>query len=488
MTVTPLYSMDGGASWTETILPLPQGWGGMTDPDIVYTPDGTAVLSTEGLAYALKDGVEVITTLAMVVLRSTDGGKSWSAPITIHANDPSDDKGWIACDTWPASSYKGRLYFTWGASSPIRFARSTDGGKTWKGVGAAAAGTELNVQGYAPAVCVGPDGVIHIAWHVPGSSTIQYIRSSDGGDSFQQEKTIATGVASMNSNLPITDGWPHFPGATFRVLTLCTIAATSDNKVTVAWADMREGVSRIYQTWSTDSGNSWQGGVSGQPLLNSYPVDNQHHFHPQLATSDPATVGCTFYEFGPKPQTMLIDIRLTTKVPSDTAFAFPGTITDQAWDPAIAAPFSHGDQSVTFIGEYFGLAGTNGEFFPVWTDTRTGLQELFCSGVSQAVRIVPPIPPEIWGEIVYGVVNDGGGLVIVGGVPIHIGPWGPMSDILNAIAALRAASRIGAAQGETARRALWGVIASIARAGERGSLGGGVFGGGLGGFGSGMAG
>jgi hypothetical protein len=486
MTVTPSYSLDGGKSWNATPLTLAQGWGGMTDPDIVFTPAGVAVLMTEGLAYTPDAGDEGITTLAMVVFRSTDGGKTWSGPITLHAGDPTDDKGWIACDTLAGSPYHGRLYSVWGADSPIRFARSLDGGVTWKGAGTSASGSQLAVEGYAPAICSGPDGVIHIAWHDPGSSVINYVQSTDGGDSFSAARTIVTGITSLTSALPNTDGWPHFPGATFRVMTLCTMAATKDNHVVIAWADMREGVSRIYQVWSTDSGNNWQGGAAGQQLLPNYPVDQQHHFHPQLSTADPRTLGCAFYEFGPKPMAMGIDVRLTTKAPFDTAFVAPGTVTDQPWDPAVAAPFSHGDTNVTFIGEYFGLAGTSGELVPVWTDTRTGAQDLFCAVVLARSFFPPPpvwpqfpwppIPPEIWGQIVFGVVNDGGGLIIVGGRPVPVPPWGPITDILQALAALSAVQQIGQVEAQNARVALWRTIGSIARAGEKGELGGGLFG------------
>ncbi len=478
MTVLPLFSINGGQSWTATPLALPQGWGGMTDPDIVFTPDGTAVLLTEGLAYTPNAGDEGITTLAMVVFRSTNGGKSWDGPIILHANDPTDDKGWITCDSLAGSPYSGRLYAVWGASSPIRFARSLDGGVTWKGMGKDNPGTQLAVEGFAPAVCTGPDGVIHVAWHIPGSSEITYVRSTDGGETFSSPAVIVSGMKSLNSVLPITDSWPHFLGATFRVMTLCAIAATLDNRVVIAWADMREGVSRIYQTWSTDSGKSWSGGASGKPLLPKYPVDQQQHFHPQLCTTDPHTLGCAFYEFGPKANGMTIDVRLTSKMASDVAFVPPGTVTDQGWDPAVAAPLSHADSAVTFIGEYFGLAGTSHELFPVWTDTRTGSQDLFCAVVLSVFLPPPPppwplvelIPPQILTRIIAGVVQDGGGLIIVNGVPIRVPPRGPVMELLRALAGLYAAGQIAHAEARAAETALWRVVEAVARSGVKGQV------------------
>ena len=53
------------------------------------------------------------------------------------------------------------------------------------------------------------------------------------------------------------------------------------------------------------------------------------------------------------------------------------TVTDQPWNPVTDAPWSHGDSNVTFIGDYFGIDASNQGFYPLWTDTRTGIQELF---------------------------------------------------------------------------------------------------------------
>jgi hypothetical protein len=52
-------------------------------------------------------------------------------------------------------------------------------------------------------------------------------------------------------------------------------------------------------------------------------------------------------------------------------------VTDRAWDPTVDAPWSHGDASTTFIGDYFGLDASSNGFSVFWTDTRTGIQEMF---------------------------------------------------------------------------------------------------------------
>jgi hypothetical protein len=69
----------------------------------------------------------------------------------------------------------------------------------------------------------------------------------------------------------------------------------------------------------------------------------------------------------------------------NSARGFPSirtTVTDQAWDPSVDAPFSEGTPQTTFIGDYFGFAASELGFFPFWTDTRTGIQEIFTAGLS----------------------------------------------------------------------------------------------------------
>ncbi len=58
------------------------------------------------------------------------------------------------------------------------------------------------------------------------------------------------------------------------------------------------------------------------------------------------------------------------------------TVTDQPWDPSIDAPFADANPNVTFIGDYFGLAASaQFGWFPFWTDTRTGIQEIWTARV-----------------------------------------------------------------------------------------------------------
>jgi hypothetical protein len=111
---------------------------------------------------------------------------------------------------------------------------------------------------------------------------------------------------------------------------------------------------------------------------------------PQLISTPSGEIGCTFYELGPKNSVgranpsspLLIDVIIAFSIDDGQTFSARETVTDYPWDPAVDAPFSHGDRQVTFIGDYFGLDASRLGFFPLWTDTRTGIQEIFTARVN----------------------------------------------------------------------------------------------------------
>ena len=101
-------------------------------------------------------------------------------------------------------------------------------------------------------------------------------------------------------------------------------------------------------------------------------------------------IGCAYYEYGPKGGANLIDVKLSASFDKGKTFSYTTTVTDKPWDPTIDAPYLHGDEQVRFIGEYFGLDADDTGFDVLWTDTRTGVQELFYNRV-ETERFVPSL-------------------------------------------------------------------------------------------------
>jgi hypothetical protein len=143
------------------------------------------------------------------------------------------------------------------------------------------------------------------------------------------------------------------------------------------------------------------------------------------------------------------------------------TVTDQPWDPTVDAPvvglgtpFVPVAPATKFIGDYFGFAAGPTGFFPFWTDTRTGIQEIFTSRVFLTTDPAPLFAT--WMQILFGVVQDGGGIAIVGGHVVPIPPRGPGIEMLNAIVIAELAKAVPGAKGKAVRKSALQAVAKIA--------------------------
>ncbi|MGF6921540.1 sialidase family protein [Paraburkholderia sp. 40] len=454
-TSATVYSTDAGITWHDSANLATPDWTGVSDPALAWDDSGNIFL----VCAAIRNP-PAIDYVGIAVYRSFDGGQTWSAPSLIHAS-AEDEKPWVAGDAG-SSAFHGCVYAAWDDGVSLRFARTLDHGITWIGIGTDPAGSILaSDTPFSPEINVAADGTIYIAW--TAGSEIKMMVSSDGGNSFHPVASPATGITTLESSLPPwkPHGWPVLPGGTFRVFTLPT-ACVSGQTVLVAWADYREGVSRIYYALSTNGGAGWDTAPSGRPLLTGALAANQQYFHPQIIANPKGVIGCAFYEFGPKASTYLIDVIMAQSFDGGVSFN-RFTVTDRPWDPTIDAPVSLVDPIASFIGEYFGLdASTNG-FYPLWTDTRTGIQELW-------MDIVPPhpqvkVPSGIYGQvaqILFGIIQDGGGDEIVGGHLVHISPWGPELDILLGVAIQRIATLVANPEGVKIQKAAMTMVTSVA--------------------------
>lgn len=462
-TVAVIFSMNGGSSWHECApLKLLAGWEGLSDPCLAFGPNGVAYLVAEPLDFNYAGssdydpslGTDILVT-RMVCYRSTDGGATWSDPILVDGNQNKEDrfdKPWVAVD--PKS---GTVYISWGYSN-LQFARSTNNGLSWIGVGAASIDTLLG-GGAAPEVNVDDAGTVHVFSHSPTYGYISYLRSKNGGQSFEPERQISSGLTDLDSGIA-GSGFKHFPNATFRVLTLSSACCVpKQTRIALAWADYREGYSRIYYNLSSDAGDTWSKG-SGAPLLPVAPGAKIHDFHPQIISTRSGLIGCAFYRY--YESTALIDVMFTASFDGGASFWFPIKVAANAWNPAINAPWSHGNSGTTFIGDYFGLDADDDTFYLLWTGTEEGVQELYFNSIATSKVDPPDELGGIVGRVFGGVANDGGGFVIVGGKIIRVPPREPVLDILHGLVALDSVQRIQSAPSGALEKSLLRLVANVA--------------------------
>lgn len=433
-TLATSFSTDGGQTWHPSAdFTLPAGATVMTDPTLAWDDIGNV--------YAIGlvgNNPPTWNTIGMVAYKSTDGGQTWDAPKLIHTSS-NDDKQWCAGDTNPSSPFHGHVYAVWDDGSAMSFARTKDHGATWVGTAGQSAGSHLLAitDSFSPEINVAADGTVYIVWlnGIFSGNTIKVLVSTDGGDSFTQVTNAATGIVNAGVFLPFTGGFPHFPGATFRVVTAPT-ACVFGTTLTVAWEDFRDGVGRIFFAQSPDGGNTWPTGANGRAMLSDPIPATMQHFFPQLITDPAGVIGCAFYEFGPKPTDNLIDVMMAESYDGGASFNL-FTVTDQPWNPTLDAPFSHGNSAVTFIGDYFGIDASGEGFYPLWTDTRTGIQELWtaivpersCAFIIERSTLGQDEIDARRGTVAGPVVADAFRVVVDGFSAAQIGVTGPGSTL-----------------------------------------------------------
>lgn len=187
-------SRDGGRTWRAGHLPglalagpQPGPYEVVSDPVVAYdAAHKTWLIAALGVS---EDEV-------LLVSRSADGLR-WSLPTAVPRGSERPDKEWLTCDNGNGT-FRGRCYLAYMdfESDTLRVRRSTDAGRTWSAPAAADTGVRVDavVNGAQPVVR--PDGTLVVLVSVFGAldgreNRIVAVRSTDGGVSFGPPTRVA---------------------------------------------------------------------------------------------------------------------------------------------------------------------------------------------------------------------------------------------------------------------------------------------------------
>jgi len=192
----------------------------------------------------------------------------------------------------------------------------------------------------------------------PGPTQFVVRTSTDGGVTFQGEVRIS-GVVIPPSPLP---------GYQFRALTYPSLAADISNipstrgNVYSVWQDFRQGYSDIFISVSRNFGSSWSTPVS----ITGSPAGSQNFFPVVTVSPADGAVFVSYYTNRVNPPNL--DVFLATSRNGGSTFV----------NTRITTTSFNVDNDL-LIGDYIGnaIVPQIGRLVTVWTDTRTGVENIF---------------------------------------------------------------------------------------------------------------
>jgi hypothetical protein len=290
-------SFDGGATWIDGQIPMQTGNGG-GDPSPGFDRKHDVALMAQ-LENVGGLGGPFVSQGNVSVSRSSDGGRSWSEPVTVFKGGgagigPANrarffDKEWLTVDNNPSSPFYGRAYVTTSrflndlhgsyAESPIWISWSDDGGRTWstpREISGSHPSCTFQTAGDTGTDCdedqfsvpeVASDGTLYVhflngqneaAWEVPRDldDQILVVRSTNGGRTF--------GAPSQAAQLE--DGFSDMPWSVIGSTTVWghQIRWTSAGNITVNPANPRD-VTVVWSDRGTANANATAGCFDGAP-------------------------------------------------------------------------------------------------------------------------------------------------------------------------------------------------------------------------------
>jgi BNR repeat-like domain len=246
-------SRDAGKSFDDPVSVIPNNVHNFAEMPAVLT-DGTLVVSFVDGFYPTErvDRDGTFERRRAWVLRSTDGGHTFSVPLFVNdacGPPPSFRLSALAADT-SSSSFRDRLYFACRekGGGTIVVNHSADRGERWSvPIPLSSPETAAGVEERIPGLAVGRDGVVAVAW-IDGRSaaghhceqSVFVTASLDGGQSFVPPVRV--------SNTPACDDETRAGSRSPTGGDYFGFTATVDGAFRLMWAEVRAGVKQLVTT------------------------------------------------------------------------------------------------------------------------------------------------------------------------------------------------------------------------------------------------
>jgi hypothetical protein len=395
-------SFDGGQTWQQVVIPKISACSGGTAAnggDFLRATDPWVSFSPNGDLYAMSLSIDPDRPTggfgknAMLVSKSTDGGLTWSNPITlVRSEDPAvlHDKNSLTADptdarfayaVWDrvrvpvlsAASLAGRENgIGLGFKGPVMLSRTTNGGLSWeparKIYDPAGNNSTLGSQ-----IAVLPDGTV-----INVFAEFLNVRDDDGGGfqstnlalirSFDKGATWTHGPAIRAARMLFQGALNPDTARPIRAEgSIPEVAVDPVNgNLYAVWQDLRfRGVDEVAFSMSTDGGRTW----SAPARVNQTPASasplNQQAFLPSVHVGPDGTLAVTYYDFrnntsDPGAPTDYWIVHCHSGCTNGANWADENRLTNASFDIE-KAPFARGPFGF-FVGDYEGLSSVGTDF------------------------------------------------------------------------------------------------------------------------------
>lgn len=363
-------SLDGGATWTQTPVPAPDGdQAKCFAPDVAFSPDGTLYY-----LFVTLEGRGNVPD-ALWISSSEDGGRTLSSPRQV--SGPLSFQARLVADR----RVPDRLYAVWlqaeatatlafpESGYPIVLSLSEDGGRSWTEPTQVSSDERDRVV--APVPAVDEDGTLFVSYldleedrldyegghqgqggpPYPGPWSLVLARSDDEGDSWTE--TV------VDDGLVPTERFVVFlpPGPSLAV---------GDDKTYIAFHDARLGDPDIWLWRSVDGGASWEEAVRVNDTARE---DRITQSLPRIALAPDGRLDIIYYDRRGDPDDLRNDVRMQTSLDEGRTFSGSIRLTDESFDSRIGFGV---DRGMPDLGSRLALLSAEERALAVWTDTRAG--------------------------------------------------------------------------------------------------------------------
>ncbi|KHL95827.1 hypothetical protein QW71_10800 [Paenibacillus sp. IHB B 3415] len=359
-------SIDGGATWSATILPQAPGFMSAEAPTIDYTFPNTFIIAVHFFNEFNDGTIATYTTF--------DNGLTFNPPVIVQRGYGlyvHNDEPFLAVDRSPSSPYRGHAYVGYtplyylATNAAIFFQRSLDQGMSWEPPQRI---SDPRGDLERAALIVGLAGQVYVGYIQLGPGPkYAYIRvSQDGGVTFSPP--VTRGATFLANTVPVPSPLP-VPNYAFRVQTNLALGADISpgpfaGFVYAVWNDFRLGYADIFFSRSPD-GLLWS-----QPVSITGAPPGSQNFSPAITVSPSnGTVRVIYYTN--RLNGFLLDVFVAESINSGLSFA-NRRVSDVSTNPNGSSPIPS-----VLIGDYI----TAATIFPdtlaaVWNDTRLDKQDV----------------------------------------------------------------------------------------------------------------